>query len=406
MAHRRDMGDFMRFRRIRAFGIKRAIAAGVLLGTASFPGLPAFAGSAPVSSQQPPQEPRNVVTLTKDQLRFISIGPVVEHVFTVDRDAVGTVDFDEDKTVQISSPYPGRITALFARAGDTVAKGQPLFTIDSPDLLQAESTLLTTAGVLKLTTRVLKRSQQLYEAQGLAQKDYDQAVSDQQTAEAAYKAARDAVRIFGKSGTQIDRIINQHRLDATMQVLSPLAGVVTARNAAMGTLVQPGSAPVPYVVSNLSTKWLLGNVSEGDMPMMRLGQKADIRLMAYPGRIYQGRITYISAAVDPNTHRGSIRIELADPKNRLQPQMLATFTVHTGISMRSPAVPYDGVVREGDGTMTVWVTRDRRHFSPRIVKTGLRQQGENQILSGLNPGELIATEGALFISNAYSLEAK
>ncbi|HET9113582.1 MAG TPA: efflux RND transporter periplasmic adaptor subunit [Burkholderiales bacterium] len=392
----------MRFRHIRAFGIKRAIAAGILLGAVGFPGLPAFAGPAQGASQQTP----GVVTLTNSQLRFISIAPVGQHVFTVDRDAVGTVDFDEDKTVQISPPYPGRITALFAKAGDTVAKGQPLFTIDSPDLLQAESTLLTTEGVLKLTTRVLKRSKQLYEAQGLAQKDYDQAVSDQQAAEAAYKAARDAVRIFGKSETQIDRIISLHRLDANMQVLSPLAGVVTARNAALGTLVQPGSTPVPYAVSNLSTKWLLGNVSEGNMPMMRLGQKADIRLMAYPDRLYQGRITYISAAVDPNTHRGTIRIDVPDPENRLQPQMLATFTVHTGISMRSPAVPYDGVVREGDGTMTVWVTRDRRHFSPRTVKIGLRQQGENQILSGLNPGELVATEGALFISNAYSLEAK
>ncbi len=396
----------MRFRRTRAFALKRAIAAGILLGAVGLPSLPVFADPAQNNVQQIRPQNRNVVTLTNAQLRFITIAPVEQHVFTVDRDAVGTVDFDEDKTVQISPPYPGRITKLFAKAGDTVARGQALFTIDSPDLLQAESTLLTTAGVLKLTTRVLTRSKELYEAQGLAQKDYDQAVSDQQAAEAAYKAARDAVRIFGKSETQIDRIINLHRLDANMQVLSPLAGVVTARNAAPGTLVQPGSTPVPYAVSNLSTKWLLGNVSEGNMPMMRLGQKADIRLMAYPDRLYQGSITYISSAVDPNTHRGTIRIDVADPKNRLQPQMLATFTVHTGISMRSPAVPYDGVVREGDGTMTVWVTRDRRHFSPRIVKIGLRQQGENQILSGLNPGELVATEGALFISNAYSLEAK
>lgn len=398
----------MQFKRIRAFGIKRAIAAGVFLAGTGVLNLPVFTAQVQAQDnvQQTSPPVRNVVTLTNAQLRFISIVPVVKQIFTVDRDAVGTVDFDEDKSVQISPPYQGRIIALFAKAGDTVVKGQTLFTIDSPDLLQAESTLMTTAGVLKLTTQVLKRSKQLYEAQGLAQKDYDQAVSDQQAAEAAYKAARDAVRIFGKTDAQLEQIITQHRLDAKMQVLSPLAGVVTARNAAMGSLVQPGSTPVPYVVSNLSTKWLIGNVSEGNMPMMHLGQKADIRLMAYPDRVYQGRITYVASAVDPNTHRGAIRVEIADPKNELQPQMLANFTIHTGIAVSSPAVPYNGVVREGDGTMTVWVTQDRHHFSPRTVKIGLRQRGENQILSGLNAGELVASDGALFISNAYSLEAK
>ena len=398
----------MQFKRIGAFELKWAIAAGILLAGSGFLNFPGFAlrMQAQADDRQATRHTGRVVTLTDAQLRFISIAPVEQQLFSVDRDAVGTVDFDEDKSVQVSSPYQGRIVALFAKAGDAVIKGQPLFTIDSPDLLQAESTLVTAAGVFKLTTGVLKRSKQLYEAQGLAQKDYDQAVSDQQAAEAAYKAARDAVRIFGKSDAQLDRIIKQHRLDAKMQILSPLAGVVTARNAALGTLVQPGGAPAPYAVSNLSTKWLIGNVSESNMPMMRLGQKVDIRLMAYPDRIFQGKISYISSAVDPNTHRGAIRIEIVDPKNELQSQMLATFIVHTGIAMRSPAVPYDGVVREGDGAMTVWVTQDRRHFSPRTVKIGLRQHGENQILSGVNPGELVAAEGALFISNAYSLEAK
>ncbi|MHB1676555.1 MAG: efflux RND transporter periplasmic adaptor subunit [Sulfuriferula sp.] len=398
----------MQFEQIKTFGAKWAMAGGFLLSYGCLLNMLAY--SAPVQAQeiksQAKPQTSNSVTLTTAQLQFVSIVPVARHLFTVDRDAVGTVDFDEDRTVQVSSPYPGRIVAMYVKAGDNVVKGQTLFTIDSPDLLQAESTLLSSAGVLKLASQVLNRSKQLYAAQGLAQKDYDQAVSDQQAADAAYKAARDAVRIFGKSDAQIDQVLNQHRPDARMQVLSPMSGQVTARNAAPGTLVQPGSTPVPLVVSNLSVKWLLGNVSEGNMPMMRQGQIADIKLMAYPDRLYHGKITYISAAVDPNTHRGTIRIDIPDPKNELHPQMLATFTVHTGIAMYSLAVPYDGVVREGDGTMTVWVTQDRHHFSPRTVKIGLQQEGINQILSGLKAGELVASEGALFISNAYNLEAK
>ncbi len=372
--------------------------------------LGALAQSLPATAQetagQGKSQTSDGVSLTEAQRRFVSVTTVNEQRFAIDRDAVGTVDFDENSTVQVSPPYQGRISALFAKAGDNVSKGQVLFTIDSPDLLQAESTLLSSAGVFTLTARVLQRAKQLYAAQGLAQKDYDQAVSDQQAAGAAYLAARAAVRIFGKTDAQIDRILKSRQLDARMPVLSPISGQVTARNAAPGTLVQPGGTPVPFTVSNLSTKWLLGNVSEGNMPMMRLGQAVDIKLMAYPGRLYHGKISEISAAVDPNTHRGTITIDIPDPKNELRPQMLATFTVHTGISMRSLAVPYDGVVREGDGSMTVWVTRDGRHFSPRTVTIGLQQHGENQILSGLNPGERVAAQGALFLSNAYSLDAK
>jgi cobalt-zinc-cadmium efflux system membrane fusion protein len=144
-------------------------------------------------------QPNESVELSPTQLRSIAVQSVTQHVFAPRQEAVGNIDFDEDMTVQVSAPYPGRIVRLLAKAGDKVRKGQLLFTIESPDLVQAESTLMSSAGVLKLTTGVLKRARGLYAIQGIAQKDYEQAVSDQQAAEAAYKAARDAVRIFGKT---------------------------------------------------------------------------------------------------------------------------------------------------------------------------------------------------------------
>lgn len=346
------------------------------------------------------------ISLTDAQLKFVAINPVGEREFTIERDAVGVIDFNQDMTVQISPPYQGRIVELFAKAGDDVHKGQPLFTLDSPDLLQAESTLISSAGVLALTTSVLNRAKGLYELQGLAQKDYEQAVSDHQAAEAASKAAHDAVRIFGKTDAEIEQIVQQHHIDSKLSVLSPISGRVTARSAAPGTLIQPGAAPTPYTVSNLSTKWMLASVSESDLPLMRLGQDVDVKLMAYPNQPYHGKITNIGAAVDPNTHRVTIRTEIGDPQGKLVPQMFATFTVHTGGSVRSPAVPLGGVVREGDGTMTVWVTKDRRQFTQRLVKLGLQQAGHHQIVEGLTAGELVASDGALFISNARILGAK
>jgi cobalt-zinc-cadmium efflux system membrane fusion protein len=345
-------------------------------------------------------KPNESVELSATQLRSVSVQTVAEHTFTPEQSAVGNIDFNQELTVQVSPPYQGRIVRLLAKAGDNVRKGQLLFTIDSPDLVQAESTLISTAGVLKLTTTVLERAKGLYAIQGIAQKDYDQAVSDQQAAEANYKAARDAVRIFGKSDPEIDHIVAQRRVDAQMPVPSPITGVVTARNAAPGTLVQPGGSPAPYAVADLTSKWLMAVVPEANLPTLRLGQEIDVRVLAYPGRVFRGAITNIAAAVDPNTHRVTVRSQISDPGNELRAQMFATFTVHLGNAAPAIAVPVDAVVREGDGTMSVWVTNDERLFTRRTVHIGQQQDGFDQIVDGLDSGERIASTGALFISNA------
>jgi cobalt-zinc-cadmium efflux system membrane fusion protein len=345
-------------------------------------------------------KPNESVELSQTQLRSVSVEKVGEHAFTPEQDAVGNIDFDQDMAVQVSPPYQGRIVRLLAKMGDKVSKGQLLFTIDSPDLVQAESTLISAAGVLKLTTKALERAQGLYAIQGIAQKDYEQAVSDQQAADGAYKASRDAVRIFGKSESDIDRVVALRRVDAEMPVPSPIAGVVTARNAAPGTLVQPGGTPAPYAVANLTNKWLIADVPEANVPSLHLGQEVDVRVLAFPGRTYHGRITNIAESVDPNTHRVTVRSEVADSNNELRAQMFATFTVHLGKAVSALAVPVDAVVREGDGTMSVWVTIDERLFTRRTVQLGEQQGGFDEITGGLQNGERIAATGALFISNA------
>ncbi len=344
--------------------------------------------------------PIQTVELTAAQLRSVSVEPVGKHPFTLERETVGTIDFDEDRTVQVSPPYQGRIVRLLASTGDKVRKGQLLFTLDSPDLVQAESTLISTAGVRELTTRALTRAKGLYAIQGMAQKDYQQAVSDQQAAEAAYQAARNAVRIFGKSEAEMNRIVAQRHVDAQMPVVSPIDGVVTARNAAPGTLVQPGGSPAPYTVADVSTKWLLAEVPEADLPLLRLGQAVDVKVLAYPGRTFHGRISNIAEEIDPNTHRVTVRSQIADPGDELRAQMFATFTVHVRGPTPEAAVPANAVVREGDGTMTVWVTTDEHRFTRRTVRIGAQQDGFDQVLTGLQQGEHIAATGALFISNA------
>jgi cobalt-zinc-cadmium efflux system membrane fusion protein len=348
----------------------------------------------------------NIVELLETQLKAVKVEVASEREFPIEKSAVGSIDFNEELLTQVFTPYQGRIVELFAKTGDEVKKGRALFTIDSPDLVQASSTLISSAAVLELTTRNVERLRMLYTARAAAQKDFEQATSENRTAEGAYRAARDAVRLFGKSDAEMDRIVEKRQVDPILVVPSPISGRITARNASPGLLVQPGNAPAPFAVADVSTMWMLANVAESDSPSFQVGQDVRVSVMAYPGRVFEGRISTIGSNVDPITHRVLVRSEIDDPKHELRSGMFANFVIRTGDPMRSVAVPVDGVVREGDGTMTVWVTADRRRFTMRPVKVGRLRDGYYQILDGLRSGELVATQGALFLSNALAIAAR
>jgi membrane fusion protein, heavy metal efflux system len=345
----------------------------------------------------------NSVDLSDSQLDAVKVAAVELRDFPVEKEAVGSIDFNEDMAVQVFTPYQGRIIALFAKIGDDVKKGQTLFTIDSPDLLQAESTLIAAAGVREFASKNLDRLRDLYTTRAVSQRDVEQATSDAQTAEGNLRAARDAVRIFGKSDADVDRIIAERSADSTLIVPSAINGRITARDAAPGLFVQPGNAPAPYTVVDIDTMWMLANVPEGDSPALKIGQPVQVRVDAFPGRLFDGRVTTIGATVDSNTRRVLVRSEVKDPQHELRSGMFANFVIRVGGPTRSPAVALDGVVREGDGTMTVWVTADRRHFTRRLVKIGEQRGGYWQILDGVQAGELVATEGALFLSNELAI---
>jgi cobalt-zinc-cadmium efflux system membrane fusion protein len=340
------------------------------------------------------------VQLSDSQLGSIKVGPVVDRDFPIEKNAVGNIDFNEDMTVQVFTPYQGRIIQTYADLGDEVKKGQTLFTIESPDFIAAESNLISAAGVLEQTNSALQRARNLYAVQGIDQNDYETAVANQQTAEGALRAARDAVAIFGKTDAEIDHIVAARQVETALIVRSPITGRITARNAAPGLLEQPGNPPAPYSVADLSTMWMLADVLESDSPDFKVGQDVTVALAAYPGRVFSGRITRLGATVDPNSRRVTIRSEIKDPQHELRSGMFATFVIRTGEPVRALAVPLNGVVREGDGTMSVWVlTGDRHRFERRTVKIGLQHDGYDQILQGLRSGESVAVDGAILLSN-------
>ena len=356
--------------------------------------------NAPAASPAPGPDPS--LELTDAQLKSIKISVAAEHEFPQERTAVGSIDFNENLAVQVFSPYQGKIIRAYAEVGDHVKKGQTLFTIESPDLIQADSNLIAAAGLLDLTTHVLERARRLYDIQGMAEKDLQQAISDQQTAEGALKAGRDAVRVFGKSEAEIDAIVAHRKIDPVLVVPSPITGQITARAAQAGLLVQPGNTPAPYIVADVVTVWMLANVSESNVQYVNVGQKVGVSTLAYPNQQYEGKITVVGASVDPNLHTLLVRSEIQNPRRELKPGMLANFVIRIADPVTAAAVPPEGVVREGDGTMTVWVTTDRHHFTQRKVKLGQQGADYDQILDGLKPGELVVTDGAVFLDNMLS----
>ena len=358
-------------------------------------------GSGPPNSPATATEPGSV-QLKDSQLGAVKLDTVGTQVFERRSAAVGAIDFDENAAVQVFSPYAGRILQAFADIGDDVVRGKPLYTIDSPDLQQAESTLITDAGLAGLTAAALQRAKDLYAHEGLAQKDYEQAVSDQMGAEGAVKAARDAVRMFGKTEPEIDSIIAERRIDSTLVIPSPVSGRVTTRFAQPGLFVQPGNPPAPFSDADFAKLWMIAYVPEADLTSIRTGQSLAVTVMALGNEEFKSRVKTIGQTVDPNTHTAIVRAEVQDPGHRLTPGMMASFLIQTGTPVTSLAIPVNGIVREGDGTMSAWVTTDRHKFTRRTVTVGLQQGGFDQILSGLNPGDLVVVDGAILLSNMVS----
>ena len=357
------------------------------------------AANAKAPQDSAPKSSVSSLDLSPSQLNSIKIEAVGSYQFPVEKDAVGNIDFDEDLSVQVFPAYQGTILKTFGELGAMVQKDQPLYTIKSPDLIQAESNLIGAAATFDLTNKELVRVQGLG---GIAEREKEQATSDQQTAEGALKAGRDAVLVFGKTNAEIDQMIASRQIDPALVVRSPITGKITYKVAQPGFLVQPGNLPAPYSVADVAIKWMLANVSETEIPLFHLGQPVQVKVNAYPDHVFHGKVSKIYETVDPNTHRVTIRSEIADPHDELRPGMLANFVIRVQDPVEATAIPANGVVREADGTMTAWVTTDRHRFEQKIIKIGLRNDDRVQVLDGLRRGELVVTDNAVFLSNMLS----
>jgi len=364
-----------------------------------------------------PRSDADAVTVDELQAQRLRIEPVQLREFRDARTTVGRIAFNDDRTTAIYAPFQGRVLRLIAKAGDVLRPGSPLVTIDSPDLVQANADVIAASTAVQKAQnqvaqgeRVARRQQLLYDGGAAPYKDLEQADSDLRnaqhdlkTAEGQLEAARNRLRApFGKSGAEIAQIEATHDVDRVAQIASPIAGTVTGRKVSPGQFVRADNTDPMFTIADVSSMWLVANVTETDIPLIKVGLEVAVQVVAYPGEVFRARLTYVGASMDPAARRLTVRAEIANPDGRLKPDMFASFRIMTGVSTRSPSLPTAAVLRESDGTMTAWVTIDGKRLVKRTVKVGLQQDGFSQVLEGLEAGERVATESALFLGNVLA----
>jgi membrane fusion protein, heavy metal efflux system len=279
------------------------------------------------------------------------------------------------------------------------------------DLVTAAANLKTAHAQLALSQTAEKRQHALYLAQGGALKDWQQSQVDLATAqnnlraqEIALAAVRNRLRILGKTDKEIDAIENGAPLtmEPIAYVVAPISGIVTQRQVGLGQNIQSigsGASNPVYTIGDLSTVWLVANVREADAPLVRVGEPVEVRVMAFPGRVFKAKISWIAPSIDANTHRLPVRADVENPNGELKAGMFALFSIITGPAATRPAVPESAIVYEGD-TARVWVVRPNGMIISRVIHTGEATDGMVEVLSGLAAGEKIVTAGTLFIDRA------
>jgi len=355
--------------------------------------------------------------LSDAEMRALRIEDLHEMYFRAERVAEGRITYNEDRSTPVFSPYNGRVVRALARLGQEVKAGEVLFEIETTDLAAAANDLLSASDglakarvALEQARREEARQNSLFGARAASQRDVEQArlataqaIADQRTAEASLAAARDKMRVLGRSPAQVTRIEQTRQVDAVVPVLAPISGTVTKRQVGPGQWLSSGAADPVYVISDLSTMWLVAAVREVDAPLIKPGQPVQVTVGALPGQTFDARIATVAAGLDPTTRRMTVRAEVQDPGHLLKPEMFATFRIAVGTGQRAVAVPANALIFRG-ANASVWVALDGNRFMLRQIDPGIRSGDMIEVLDGLKPGERVVTGGALFVDRAARID--
>jgi membrane fusion protein, heavy metal efflux system len=350
---------------------------------------------------------------TPAQWATLTVEPVQQRVFRSEHVTEGKIAVDEDRSTPIFSPYAGRVLKLFVKPGDTVKVGDPLFTVQAADMVQAQNDFISAATALNkarsaqnLAEIIDKRQRLLYEGKAVPLKEVqnaraalDAAENDVRSAEVALEAARNRLRILGKTDQEITEFQEKGTIDPATLISAPIAGTIVQRKVGPGQYVGSGSTDPVFIIGDLSTVWVVAYIRETEAPMVHVGQAIYFTVLAYPDRSFPANISYVAASLDPTTRRLLVRATVNNAAGLLKPEMFASVKILTGEGDNAVAISRDAIIYEGDAAR-VWVVRDKdneKAIELRRIKVGLTNGNMVEVLKGLAPGDRVVTKGSLFI---------
>ncbi len=321
------------------------------------------------------------------RLDFIKVEVVKESDSSGKVTLPGRVTFDEDHTQRVASPIDGRVVGMLVKLGDTVKAGQSLLQLSSPDVGQIQSDAQKALTDLSIAEKGIERLHKLQAIGAASEKDVAQSEGDYKKARSDYARSEAQLKSLGISPS--DPAVN-------VALRSQIPGVVVERNVLVGQEVRSDGATPLITVASLDSVWVLGDAYEQDLGLVNEGAKVSVRVPAYPGETFAGRVKHIGEVVDPNTRTVKIRCVVDNPGHRLKPEMYAKMDVETPGGIKLITVPSKAVLNDGDKAMVV-VATEGNVFRTRIVQVGPEVESNVRIISGLTSGEKIVTSGAIFM---------
>ena len=295
---------------------------------------------------------------------------------------VGRIAIDETRVRHINLKVPGFVERIYVDfIGKKVRKGDALFSIYSPELLASQEEYLL----------ALKTQRALARAGGAGPNDGDALVA----------AARRKLSLWDIPDAELDRVARTETPTKALTLYSPVSGVVTKKDVVEGMKLDAGA--MPYEIVDLSSVWVLADVYESELRLVKVNMSATLRLNAFPNREFKGKVVFIDPLLDPKTRTVKVRLTFPNPTGDLRPEMFGEVVLH-GLARDGLSIPPDAIIDSGADKL-VFVAVGAGKFSPRKVKVGESDGAHVEIVSGLAAGERVVTRANFLIDSESRLRA-
>jgi len=359
------------------------------------PGSNAAANSGSAKNSNDPE----LFTIPQDQMSHIQVVTVQPTTLTRSLRLTGAVAYNSFRTTPVITQVSGPVSRVVVVPGQKVNRGEPMLYVASPDYSQLRTNYLKAKDAQALAQKAYARAQDLYQHHAIAEQNLEQSQSAEVQASGDLLAAQAALKVMGVADP--DALV-QAPPSFEVPVKAPIAGLVVEQDVSAGQLIQPGTTQC-FMISDISTVWVLVNVYQKDLPYVRVGDAVTIQTDTYP-EVFRGRIAYLAASLDPSTRTLPARIETSNPGGKLKKDMYVVTTVNAGVIPNAIALPDAAVLRDSENQPFVYVGASANEFGRRAVTLGESLNGQTEITSGLKAGDRVIGNGSLFLQFANSLQ--